>query len=311
VPNIQTRDTTTTVGLHDGETLVVGGLIEENDSRTVQKIPLLGDLPLIGRLFQDVGVNHTRNELIVTVTPHILKTPRAPDEKMARPAVGDLLPIAPQATLPPNYGIKASLVSPAEPGGTSFQAHAGKPTGFLPSEPAAHVDTDVNTAAPQESPTSGPLPSALDEANTYTYGSAPANNYAEPNAPPQILFLQVQPTVVKAGQLVTISAITTTNVAALQLGVSIGSSQLSVGSLRNGKWHSSFPFSVAGPSASSGPANLTLSALTALGASTSLQVPDGVGTTVVNGINVYGDLVGFYTDKDGNTDGFVADTAKH
>ncbi|MEO7202929.1 MAG: secretin N-terminal domain-containing protein, partial [Candidatus Tumulicola sp.] len=74
VPNIQTRDTTTTVGLHDGETIVIGGLIEDVDSRTIQKIPFLGDIPLIGRaLFTYQNVQHTRNELIVTVTPHIVR----------------------------------------------------------------------------------------------------------------------------------------------------------------------------------------------------------------------------------------------
>ena len=72
VPNIQTRDTTTTVGLHDGETLVIGGLIEDEDSESIQKIPILGDIPLLGRLFQDKGITHTRNELIITVTPHIV-----------------------------------------------------------------------------------------------------------------------------------------------------------------------------------------------------------------------------------------------
>ena len=74
VPNIQTRDTTTTVGLHDGQTIVIAGLIEDIDSRSVQKIPFLGDLPLIGRaLFTYQNVQKTRNELIVTVTPHIVR----------------------------------------------------------------------------------------------------------------------------------------------------------------------------------------------------------------------------------------------
>jgi type II secretory pathway component GspD/PulD (secretin) len=275
VPNIQTRDTTTTVGLHDGETLVVGGLIEENDSRTVQKIPLLGDLPLIGRLFQDVGVNHTRNELIVTVTPHILRTPRSADEAMVQPTPGVLPTIDPRATLPQSSAIKARLVAPA-PSGAFGQAVAGNASRSLPGQSLVHDDTYVNTAAPQGNPVPAPLPSALDQANTYTYGSAPANNYAQPNASPQILFLQVQPTIVKLGQAVTISAITTTNVTTLRLGASIGASQLSLGSLGAGKWHSSFPFSTVGLSTAGGPAFLTLTASTGFGASASLQVPFSV-----------------------------------
>jgi type II secretory pathway component GspD/PulD (secretin) len=115
VPNIQNRDTTTTIGLHDGETIVIGGLIEDTDSRSVQKIPILGDLPLIGRLFQDVGVTHTRNELIVTVTPHILKP------GMTQASFGPPLPaiptpeplptLEPSATLPPDRS-QTALPSP-------------------------------------------------------------------------------------------------------------------------------------------------------------------------------------------------------
>jgi type II secretory pathway component GspD/PulD (secretin) len=116
VPNIQNRDTTTTIGLHDGETIVIGGLIEDTDSRSVQKIPILGDLPLIGRLFQDVGVTHTRNELIVTVTPHILKPgmtqagfgPPLP----AIPTAGPLPTLEPSATLPPDRRSQTALPSP-------------------------------------------------------------------------------------------------------------------------------------------------------------------------------------------------------
>ena len=74
MPNIQTRDTTTTVGLRDGQTIVIAGLIEDTDSRSVQKIPFLGDIPLLGRaLFTYQNVQKTRNELIVTVTPHIVR----------------------------------------------------------------------------------------------------------------------------------------------------------------------------------------------------------------------------------------------
>src|ERR1700694_5209311 len=73
VPQISTRDTQTTVHLHDDETLVIGGLIQENDTRTTTKVPLLGDLPLVGRVFRNDNVQGQRNELIIVVTPHIVK----------------------------------------------------------------------------------------------------------------------------------------------------------------------------------------------------------------------------------------------
>ena len=60
VPQISTRDTQTTVHLHDAQTLVIGGLIQENTQRTESKIPLLGDLPLIGRAFRNENTTSRR-----------------------------------------------------------------------------------------------------------------------------------------------------------------------------------------------------------------------------------------------------------
>ncbi|MCU1492224.1 MAG: hypothetical protein JWM85_3629, partial [Acidimicrobiaceae bacterium] len=73
VPEISTRDTQTTVHLQDDETLVIGGLIQENETRTTTKLPLLGDVPLLGRVFRNDNVQGQRNELIIVVTPHIVK----------------------------------------------------------------------------------------------------------------------------------------------------------------------------------------------------------------------------------------------
>ncbi len=72
VPQISTRDTQTTVHLHDNETLVIGGLIQENTQRTESKVPLVGDIPLLGRIFRNTNTTNTRNELIIVVTPHVL-----------------------------------------------------------------------------------------------------------------------------------------------------------------------------------------------------------------------------------------------
>jgi general secretion pathway protein D len=105
VPNIQTRDTTTTVGLHDGETIVIGGLIEDVDSRTIQKIPFLGDIPLLGRaLFTYQNAQHTRNELIVTVTPHIVRPGESGgigSNRLGIPRPEGLPTLPPDAQLPP------------------------------------------------------------------------------------------------------------------------------------------------------------------------------------------------------------------
>ena len=72
VPQISTRDTQTTVHLRDEETLVIGGLIQESTQQTESKVPLVGDIPLIGRVFRNQQTTNTRNELIIVVTPHLL-----------------------------------------------------------------------------------------------------------------------------------------------------------------------------------------------------------------------------------------------
>ena len=60
------------VRIKDGETLVIGGLIQELEQKIVQKIPVLGDLPLIGTLFRSTSTSKTKNELVIMITPKIM-----------------------------------------------------------------------------------------------------------------------------------------------------------------------------------------------------------------------------------------------
>jgi type II secretory pathway component GspD/PulD (secretin) len=105
IPQIATRDTQTTVAMREDETLVIGGLIQDTTTRNETKIPLLGDLPLVGRAFRNEAMTRSRNELIITVTPHILTPggrsvlPGPPLPAIPSPAPLPTLP--PAATLPP------------------------------------------------------------------------------------------------------------------------------------------------------------------------------------------------------------------
>lgn len=60
------------IRIKDGETLVIGGLIQETEQKTVNKIPLLGDLPLVGTLFRSTSTSKAKNELVIMITPKIL-----------------------------------------------------------------------------------------------------------------------------------------------------------------------------------------------------------------------------------------------
>ena len=60
------------VRIKDGETLVIGGMIQENESKTVRKIPVLGDLPIIGAAFRSTNTTKEKNELVIMLTPKII-----------------------------------------------------------------------------------------------------------------------------------------------------------------------------------------------------------------------------------------------
>jgi type II secretory pathway component GspD/PulD (secretin) len=70
--DITTRSVRTMARIKDNETLVIGGLINTNDTSSQQKMPFLGDLPGIGRLFRYDAVNNDDRELVIFVTPHIV-----------------------------------------------------------------------------------------------------------------------------------------------------------------------------------------------------------------------------------------------
>jgi pilus assembly protein CpaC len=73
VPGIITRKADTTVELHQGETLAIAGLLQVTMDGTTRRIPLLGDLPYIGPLFSNTSHSRAEKELLVMVTPYLVK----------------------------------------------------------------------------------------------------------------------------------------------------------------------------------------------------------------------------------------------
>jgi pilus assembly protein CpaC len=97
VPAITSRKMKTEVELADGQSFVVGGLLDNRDTETFEKIPFLGDIPILGKFFQSEIKTKTNTELIVIVTPEIVSPIQA----------GAPLPQlkTPGKFLPPNSGI--------------------------------------------------------------------------------------------------------------------------------------------------------------------------------------------------------------
>jgi pilus assembly protein CpaC len=116
VPAIDTRKMKTEVELGDGQSFAISGLLDNRDTEAYSKIPFLGDIPIIGKLFQSMQKTRTNTELIVIVTPEIVAPIQAgvpvPELKY------------PTKFLPPNSGIPmnnpdaktaANTLAPAAP----------------------------------------------------------------------------------------------------------------------------------------------------------------------------------------------------
>ncbi len=72
-PAIDTKRVTTQVLIKTGETVVLGGVYQQTNSKTASKVPLLGDIPLLGALFRHDLTNATKRELLIFITPKILQ----------------------------------------------------------------------------------------------------------------------------------------------------------------------------------------------------------------------------------------------
>jgi type IV pilus assembly protein PilQ len=72
VPPIKKNEVNAKVLVNDGETIVIGGVFSNEQSKSVDKVPLLGDIPFVGRLFRRDVVKDTKNELLVFITPRIM-----------------------------------------------------------------------------------------------------------------------------------------------------------------------------------------------------------------------------------------------
>jgi type II secretory pathway component GspD/PulD (secretin) len=72
-PILDIKQTSTLVRMYDGETIVVGGLIQEAVSHTERSVPILGSIPVLGRLFSATYDKDVRRELVIFLTPRIIE----------------------------------------------------------------------------------------------------------------------------------------------------------------------------------------------------------------------------------------------
>ena len=132
---IGTRNASTVLRLKDGETQVLAGLINDEDRRGANKIPGFGDIPLIGRLFGSNTDNNQKTEIILSITPHLIRHIQRPNASLSKfrsgtdsslrvrsdvvvsgPATGSSPVIAPAGSSAPTPAVKpASATQPVAP----------------------------------------------------------------------------------------------------------------------------------------------------------------------------------------------------
>ncbi len=178
IPALTTRRARTTIELRDGQSFAIAGLLQSNSTRNQDQVPWLGSVPVLGALFRSAEYQANETELVVIVTPHIVK-PVPPDQKLKTPldtqlAANDLdyflngqpeVPKQPPFATDPFGGFLQNL----------FGGQAANPPGPVP---VALVEPAVVPAPPMATSVSAPAPTAAPAGAVY-YDPA-TGNFIEP-----------------------------------------------------------------------------------------------------------------------------------
>lgn len=78
IPGMKSRKTTTRVQMRPGMTMAIGGLITSDESKTIQKLPILGDIPILGQFFRSTAKSKERREIIILLTPILVDSDYKP-----------------------------------------------------------------------------------------------------------------------------------------------------------------------------------------------------------------------------------------
>lgn len=165
---IGTRSAATVLRLHNGETQVLAGLINDEERSSANRLPGLGDIPGVGRLFSSQSDNSSKTEIVLLITPRVVRNLARPD------AVSSTWPAGSETSV----GSPAMQVKKAAPRALSLSS---RPSGGAPSSAGAALELQEQLSAP-------PTPADLAAANAH---ESPAVQDAAPAAP-----LSVVPSVI-------------------------------------------------------------------------------------------------------------------
>jgi pilus assembly protein CpaC len=154
IPSLITRRTETELELRDGQTFAIAGLINNTMNSTMQKIPGIGDIPILGNLFKSKAAQKNRTELVVMITPHILlEGSSGVTRDLPRMGEPYLSPLpADKSIAPPPVAFPLS--APSGPAGAAAASPASVPATVRPTVPTSTVG-NAAVEAPAPSATAG------------------------------------------------------------------------------------------------------------------------------------------------------------
>ncbi|MDD5587112.1 MAG: pilus assembly protein N-terminal domain-containing protein [Alphaproteobacteria bacterium] len=152
VPALTTRRAETTIELAGGQSFAIGGLLNNNQTQTVNKYPFLGDMPILGPLFRSTRFQNNQSELVIIITPYVVKP--AQEEQLGLPTDG----FSPPSDVDRIFRNRISNSDPAARpmSGTSRAVLAGPRESeepipvAAPIEPVLHETKDAMEPAPQQ-----------------------------------------------------------------------------------------------------------------------------------------------------------------
>jgi general secretion pathway protein D len=127
LPPVNTRNLDTFIKVKNGETRLLGGLFQDVDSVSNSKIPFLADIPWLGRIFQSPNQERRRTDVLISLTPRIVKVMERPDPEIESFPSGTADSFGPAAPAMPTPTLVAPP-RPATPGGQTPPAPGGAPS---------------------------------------------------------------------------------------------------------------------------------------------------------------------------------------
>ncbi len=153
-----TRNANTTLRVRDGETQILAGLIQRDERQTSARVPGLGDLPVVGRLFSNTSDNQSRTEIVLLITPRVVRNLTVPGpERLEIVAGTDASNAASSMNMAPAAGVQGAVPRPAANApSTVYPPGVPIPPGpMVPASPASTV-TQPTTPWPSPAQPTGP-----------------------------------------------------------------------------------------------------------------------------------------------------------